>query len=813
MLRNRQAQPQTTTRPKVKPTRRTTGPTSTQARSPKTGIFGTLAVAILLGAILVYILLKVLAGLWNGFLNGLKYFFVVTASISVIWVLLLKRPLHILWNEVLDFLKYLIDRSTPQDGDKIVVQSTTMFGKRQLNATAVDFFNAYHLSQMAYHKDGAKTKTYIQNNGTKFDLVSHHQVKNIRYSYATMGADVSYVAFRGTSDFRDVLADLNIRPDVVCNGLVHKGFRVAVNETLGQIMKHLRERITASKNNGKRHKIVFCGHSLGGARAHTAHYGYITDEEVRGILGDVETVSLAFGAPFFGSSYNSDTVSKRNQTGFITIVNKNDPVIGILNIVNALSAIKPHELLTKAILVSVARKLQIYSQKMIDLPETLIKVLSATVHPLRSLILFKEFEKEIKKGRDQVSELQRKISGGEADKTSSWYAPAGVYLFLEESEERKFSMTPRWNRSHVHEAVLWEANVVEHIGDHFLGAYGTALRDCSHFTQLFVDRQSRDVIICDISESERKIYENFLNKKKINAIETVNQKVKRFSELLPDLICDQQKLIDSTEDIAALIFARDHMEIMFQQLNNRKETIGQEMKEFYTQQIEPVAISLKNTNQDICAYVDRASVLSVSIRNLLQNAKDEVARTQSFDPKRILEELMDMSVDKRVEDLKQTANYIKKCLTTSKTKLEEIQSSLKEKNVELLESFHKAINIAAGAGATAIILGIVVAAIAAPPAAAAAAAVAGGFAGGAVQAKTENDAAEALQQSTKRTLSQKKDGELLLNELQFLSALVIRLTKGFEFLSKDVGTVVDKIFDGVELDSWEFKEYLACWDK
>ncbi|KAJ3336027.1 hypothetical protein HDU83_009731, partial [Entophlyctis luteolus] len=296
----------------------------------------------------------------------------------------------------------------------------------------------------------------------------------------------------------------------------------------------------------------------------------------------------------------------------------------------------------------------------------------------------------------------------------------------------------------------------------------------------------------------------------------------------------------STEDIAALIFARDHMEIMFQQLNNHKETIGQEMKEFYTQQIEPVAISLKNTNQDICAYVDRASVLSVSIRNLLQNAKDEVARTQSFDPKRILEELMDMSVDKRVEDLKQTANYIKKCLTTSKTKLEEIQSSLQEKNVELLESFSrlskeadekkskKAINIAAGAGATAIILGIVVAAIAPPPAAAAAAAVAGGFAGGkitfryapdidfgpgAVQAKTENDAAEALQQSTKRTLSQKKDGELLLNELQFLSALVIRLTKGFEFLSKDVGTVVDKIFDGVELDSWEFKEYLACWDK
>ncbi|CAJ1338309.1 unnamed protein product [Effrenium voratum] len=124
------------------------------------------------------------------------------------------------------------------------------------------------------------------------------------------------VAFRGTSDFGDVLTDIAVMPRVIGDlGKVHEGFSRAydsVREALHAVLAR------GVRGDGREWEIVFTGHSLGGAlatlasldvartiRGLPADFGY--EEEVGKVekhcpLKGAEIITATFGAPRVGSS-------------------------------------------------------------------------------------------------------------------------------------------------------------------------------------------------------------------------------------------------------------------------------------------------------------------------------------------------------------------------------------------------------------------------------------------------------------------------------------------------------------------------------
>ncbi|KAJ3083695.1 hypothetical protein HK100_009417 [Physocladia obscura] len=86
------------------------------------------------------------------------------------------------------------------------------------------------------------------------------------------------------------------------------------------------------------HKIIFTGHSLGGARAHTCHLDTVDQKFFT--KNNVNTFSVGFGAPAFGDAGVKKFLADRGLLNkFITVVNSKDPVPGILNLATTLNAI------------------------------------------------------------------------------------------------------------------------------------------------------------------------------------------------------------------------------------------------------------------------------------------------------------------------------------------------------------------------------------------------------------------------------------------------------------------------------------------
>lgn len=132
--------------------------------------------------------------------------------------------------------------------------------------------------------------------------------------YIKKDGDTIYVTFRGTSSIKDALVDLNIsRYRIRENIKVHEGFFNQFKSVEIQITK----RLVKDDDNVKR--IIFAGHSLGGALAQiaAAYYGDVFDF--------AHVACHTFGSPRVGNSHFVEWFEK-NVDENVRVANRKDPV-------------------------------------------------------------------------------------------------------------------------------------------------------------------------------------------------------------------------------------------------------------------------------------------------------------------------------------------------------------------------------------------------------------------------------------------------------------------------------------------------------
>ena len=124
--------------------------------------------------------------------------------------------------------------------------------------------------------------------------------------------DTIYITFRGTSSLKDATVDLNISRYRIRDRIkVHEGFYMQFKSVEIELTKRL--------VHTQAQKIVFAGHSLGGALAQiaAAYYGEIFDF--------AHVACHTFGSPRVGNKYFVEWFSK-NVDENVRVMNRRDPV-------------------------------------------------------------------------------------------------------------------------------------------------------------------------------------------------------------------------------------------------------------------------------------------------------------------------------------------------------------------------------------------------------------------------------------------------------------------------------------------------------
>jgi len=189
-------------------------------------------------------------------------------------------------------------------------------------------------SMLSYAPDAAAVGKILRERDEYHDFVSVARApEDSRQQYVVVLARTEmYVALRGTSNLKDWMSNIQLHGQRSAFGKLHAGFaRRAKLIELDQIV---------AQANGR--KIIFCGHSLGGACAQIVTLRYI---EAHPTSSSANVACIAFGAPFVGTTTTQRwlrTLRGQNQwsRNFLTIVNGQDCVPGLLNIAASVSAVK-----------------------------------------------------------------------------------------------------------------------------------------------------------------------------------------------------------------------------------------------------------------------------------------------------------------------------------------------------------------------------------------------------------------------------------------------------------------------------------------
>lgn len=158
------------------------------------------------------------------------------------------------------------------------------------------------------------TNEIFENTKNTTFVTSPKQTKQDAQAYIWIQHNIVYVTFRGTSSKEDVLADMNILPQKLKDGMyVHQGFYLQFMSIESEITSFL------SRNKDSYNAIHFAGHSLGGAVSHIAAAHYAEK------YPDKKVVCHTFGSPRVGNAKFAKWFSSMVKEN-IRVVNKSDPV-------------------------------------------------------------------------------------------------------------------------------------------------------------------------------------------------------------------------------------------------------------------------------------------------------------------------------------------------------------------------------------------------------------------------------------------------------------------------------------------------------
>jgi len=181
--------------------------------------------------------------------------------------------------------------------------------------------NSCTLSKIIYLEDETILNEYRHDHPLIKSCTKNPILKNFNNSNCavfTYNNDV-YFIFRGTKTESDVISDLDILLDEfldIDKCFVHRGFYYEFNNVKDFIIENLKD--TENK------KIIFAGHSLGGAiatlvSAFVVHSNYKSKNDV---------MCITFGCPRVGSSHFVSFYNK-NVSNNLRFTNYGDPVINL----------------------------------------------------------------------------------------------------------------------------------------------------------------------------------------------------------------------------------------------------------------------------------------------------------------------------------------------------------------------------------------------------------------------------------------------------------------------------------------------------
>ncbi len=189
-----------------------------------------------------------------------------------------------------------------------------------------EILNAASISQFAYKKENQLLLLYTNPDGIILEKIKYFDVDDTEsVVYHDDTNSTLYVAFRGTSSLMDVLTDINFGCSQFYGMKAHRGFVKAYKKISSAIMETVKNAIADEKL--RTNKVVFCGHSLGGALANLAFYHAVSSYSNIFRDSNVTCKLVTYGSPkVFNARQMNSVVSDIFLTHAVRLTHGDDIV-------------------------------------------------------------------------------------------------------------------------------------------------------------------------------------------------------------------------------------------------------------------------------------------------------------------------------------------------------------------------------------------------------------------------------------------------------------------------------------------------------
>ncbi|XP_078662758.1 uncharacterized protein LOC144906412 [Branchiostoma floridae x Branchiostoma belcheri] len=468
-----------------------------------------------------------------------------------------------------------------------------------------------------------------------FVRVSVSRYGPVRYLLAETGnREEVYVAFKGTSDFGDVMSDLSFWQEGAgqsgdshnsgVGGKYHSGFmRLAF-----LIPAH---RILEEYSNSR---IVVCGHSLGGAVAHIVALNMMVHLRSQGQPVDNVT-SIAFGAPYFGNDGAQQFAEKHNLSPrLLTIVNEKDPVPYILRLAETVQCTG----------LTLLQKVRDFSAKARPIALSMLGILSTSgiVGPC-ALIAGATALTQMPAKLDEYGKLLQRW-GVSARDLDSLYVPLGWYLCISCSTT-KAGGGAVWRRSLLtHPAAIqyaapdvaaWKE---EDFQCHRVSNYRTTFFEIARKTTYRDDDESKQ---CDVAITDA-IFPATIESVCVYVLEDVEDEVRKTQTQTCQIVIDGDNLDFLARDkpVSGLPVIDGNFAVLF--MSRRKVAIQCQFSSSSTSALEETTILVRTHFQEVAVSKESVDIkrgaelpfkandaLAVEVRAAGQSALSQVVAVVS----------------------------------------------------------------------------------------------------------------------------------------------------------------------------------------